>query len=128
VGLNFLVNSRTKGRAGEQEIARTLRDELGLEVTRNWQQQAAQGGVDIVGVPGWAIEVKRAKQWSNDWWTQATAQAVRTGENPVLLYRLDRKPWRARCCACAVGLHLHFQMEMDLLDWVSVVREQLCTA
>ena len=119
-----MTNSRNKGRAGEQEVARTLRDELGLEVTRNWQQQAAQGGTDIVGVPGWAIEVKRAKQWSNEWWTQAAAQAARTGEKPVLIYRLDRKPWRARCCACVVRLP-HFQIEMDFIDWITVVREEI---
>ena len=119
-----MTNSRNKGRSGEQEIARTLRDELGLEVTRNWQQQAAQGGVDIIGVPGWAIEVKRAKQWSNEWWTQTAAQAARTGDDPVLLYRLDYKTWRARCCACAVGLH-HFQIEMDLMDWITQVRERM---
>jgi Holliday junction resolvase len=91
-----VTNSRNKGRSGEQEIARTLRDELGLEVTRNWQQQAAQGGVDIIGVPGWAIEVKRAKQWSHEWWTQTAAQAARTGDDPVLLYRLDYKTWRCQ--------------------------------
>ena len=71
-----MVNSRNKGRAGEQEVARILRDELGIAVTRNWQQQAAEGGADIVGVPGWSIEVKRAKVWSNGWWTQAAAQAA----------------------------------------------------
>jgi len=123
-----LTNSRTKGRAGEQEVSRILRDELGIEVCRNWQQQAAQGGVDIIGVPGWAIEVKRAKKWLHNWWLQAAEQAARTGEKPVLLFRLDRKPWRARCCACSVGLPLHFQLEMDLMDWVSMVREEISDA
>lgn len=119
-----MINSRNKGRAGEQEIARILRDELNIEVTRNWQQQAAQGGVDIIGIPGWAIEVKRAKKFSKDWWTQTAAQAARTGENPVLIYRLDYQTWRARCCACAVDLH-HFQLDMDLMDWITLVREKM---
>lgn len=118
-----MTNSRTKGRAGEQEVARILRDELGLVVTRNWAQQAAEGGVDLLGVPGWAIEVKRQKAWSNDWWPQAAAQARRTGERPVLIYRLDRKPWKARCCACALACGCHFQIEMDLMDWIKLIRE-----
>ena len=119
-----MVNSRNKGRAGEQEVARILRDELGIAVTRNWQQQAAEGGADIVGVPGWSIEVKRAKVWSNGWWTQAAAQAARTGDKPVLIFRLDRKPWRARCCACVVALPC-FQIEMNFLDWITMAREGL---
>ena len=65
--------SRNKGRSGEQEIVRILKDELGLgiAVTRNYAQQAHTGGVDVLGVPGWAIEVKRAKQFSEGWWPQS---------------------------------------------------------
>ena len=121
--------SRNKGRSGEQEIVRILKDELGLgiAVTRNYAQQAHTGGVDVLGVPGWAIEVKRAKQFSEGWWTQTAEQAARVGDQPVLLYRLDRKRWRAKCCGCSVGLH-HFQFEMDLMDWITIVREQISDA
>ena len=49
---------RNKGRSGEQEVARLIRDWLGLDVHRNWQAQTAEGGADLSGVPGWAIEVK----------------------------------------------------------------------
>ena len=73
-----MINSRTKGRVAEQEVAGILRDELGLEIHRNWQQQAAQGGCDLVGVPGWGIEIKRAKELRlNEWWTQTAEQAAR---------------------------------------------------
>ena len=59
-----VTNSRTKGRAGEQEVARILRDELGLEIHRNWAAQAHHGGCDLITVPdiGWGIEIKRVKE------------------------------------------------------------------
>ena len=116
--------SRNKGRAGEQEIVNILKNELGVPAVRNYAQQAATGGVDILGVDGWAIEVKRAKEFSNGWWTQTAEQAASVGLNPVLLYRLDRRKWRARCCGCSVGLH-HFQIEMDLIDWITIARETI---
>jgi hypothetical protein len=122
-----MTNSRTKGRAGEQDVARRLRDELGIEVTRNWQAQAVQGGSDINGIPGWSIEVKRQKAFSNEWWPQAVRQAVKEGRRPALVYRLDRKPWRVRCCVSAVAPSCghQFEIEMDLLDWVGLVRDSL---
>ena len=52
------INSRNKGRAAEQEICRILKDELRIEVRRNWMAQNAQAGnCDITDVPGWAIEI-----------------------------------------------------------------------
>lgn len=116
--------SRNKGRAGEQEVVNLLKDELGVPAIRNYAQQAHTGGVDVLGVPGWAIEVKRGKEYINGWWTQTAEQAARVGESPVLLYRLDRRKWRARVCGCSVGLH-HFQIDMDVMDWITLVREEL---
>lgn len=42
-----MINSRQKGAAGEREVATILREELKLEIHRNWQQQAAEGGADL---------------------------------------------------------------------------------
>ena len=123
-----MVNSNRKGKVGEREAATILRDELGLSVHRNWAEQAAQGGVDLVGVPFWAIEIKRAKKYLSEWWTQATHQAATVGEKPVLIYKLDRGSWKAQICYCAVApeSHLHFKLQMELSDWCSIVREDLC--
>ncbi len=67
-----MTNSRRKGRAAEQEVARLLKELLGLEIRRNWQAQSAEGGHDLVGIPGWAIEVKRAERVRlSEWWEQA---------------------------------------------------------
>lgn len=85
-------SQRKKGKAGELEIARLLRDHLGADITRNLLQ-ARQGGADLLGVPGWAIEVKRAaRPRLSEWWQQTCSQAQATGQRPALFYRLDRQP------------------------------------
>ena len=91
------MKSRTKGKAGEREIAALLRDLTAHEVRRRVRQR--EGDSDLEGMPGWCIEVKRhARATRADiarWWGQATAQAARDGGRPVLFYRQDRDEWRA---------------------------------
>ena len=124
-----MTNSRTKGRAGEQEVARILRDELGLEIHRNWAAQAAmQGGCDLVGIPGWGIEIKRAKEARlKEWWHQTTEQAMRVKVRPVLIYRLDRQPWMVMMSLYDLRPDLsdHHQVTMHLLSWCNLVREEM---
>jgi len=105
-----------------------LRDELGLEIHRNWQQQAAQGGCDLFGVPGWGIEIKRAKDARlNEWWHQTAEQAVRNKVRPVLIYRLDRQSWMAMMSLYDLRPDLgdHHQVTLHLLSWCTLVREEL---
>ncbi len=54
---------RTKGATAERVVARLIREWLGLDVRRNWQAQSAAGGADLTGIPGWQIEIKRAKEF-----------------------------------------------------------------
>lgn len=102
-----MVNARTKGAGGEQEIASAMnvilyqvRQELGLPtpavptVQRN-QNQSAVGGKDLVGTFGLAIEVKRQEALSiESWWAQCVVSAKTLGETPVLLYRQNGKKWK----------------------------------
>lgn len=91
------MNSRAKGVSGERELARLLRDELGVGVVRNLAQ-AREGGADLLGIDGWAIEVKRAKTAApatlRAWWAQAEVQAERAMARPALAWRTDRSEWR----------------------------------
>lgn len=123
------INSRTKGRAGEQEVARILRDELGLDVHRNWQEQAAHGGTDLIGVAGWAIEVKRAKKYSNKWWEQTQDQSDLTlSDIPVLIYKLDYQSWKVEVLGADFIPELgdeSYRVTMPLEAWICIVREQL---
>ncbi len=89
--------SRNKGAGGERELARLLADELGTEITRNLVQ-AREGGADLIGVEGWAVECKRAARVTpgllRAWWAQAEQQADRVASRPALAFRGDREPWR----------------------------------
>ena len=127
-----MTSPRGKGKAGELEAAALLRDLLGAAVTRNIAQ-CRDGGHDLLGLPGWSAEVKRAaKPRIIEWWRQTVAQA---GEGrPVLFYRLDRKPWRAVIAlADAVpGFEgqargkVTWTLETSLEVFAALVREGLC--
>ena len=86
---------RQKGKTGEREAAALIRDLAGWDVQRRVRQHG--GDSDLVGVPGWSVEVKRRRSATQSdlatWWAQAVAQAG--SDRPVLLYRLDRGAWRA---------------------------------
>jgi len=95
------INSRAKGAAGEREFIKELALELGDELVaplkRNLEQTRA-GGHDIVGLEGFAIEIKRYKQVKEGdlvkFWEQAKEQAQRIDAEPVLAYREDMRSWR----------------------------------
>lgn len=89
--------SRTKGQAGEREIAALIRDLTGWEVRRRVRQH--DGDSDLEGVPGWSVEVKRHRTAARGdlvaWWKQTARQAECAGAVPVLFFRADRHAWRA---------------------------------
>lgn len=96
------INSRAKGKSGERELIGELKallpPEMTSELTRNLDQ-TRDGGHDILGLDGWALEVKRYAQVLpadlERFWEQTTTQARNNGARPVLCYRQDRRPWRA---------------------------------
>jgi hypothetical protein len=80
-----MTSSRRKGKDGELEVAALLRDLLGFHVARNLTQ-ARDGGHDLIGLPGWSAEVKRASTPRvPEWWRQTVAQAG--DAKPVPLYQ-----------------------------------------
>lgn len=107
------INSRTKGASAERDVAQILRNELGIETKRNLEQWRS-GGSDILGVPGFAIEVKRAaKPLLNQWWAQTVRQAEELKELPCLWWRLDRQPWRVKVPLWAICADAHPSYEME---------------
>lgn len=123
---------RRKGKTGEREVANILRDLLGVVVRRNLEQ-ARDGGGDLLGLPGWLPEVKRAARPSLPaWWTQTLDQAALADSRPVLIYRIDRHDWRVRVAIADVipGFDRHtreiaFTVEMDLIAFAALVRENI---
>ena len=92
-------SQKQKGDRGELEVLKILKAEIqdAINLSKNYAQRA-NGGVDIHGIQGWAVEVKRQKLYRSDWMDQAIANCG-ICEKPVVLYRLDRKPWMAEVLA-----------------------------
>lgn len=98
-------------------------------MTRNLTQSRS-GGADTVDVPGYAVEIKRQKQWQSAWWNQTCEQAHLAGALPALAYRLDRKPWRVIVPICALHSgfaaqpwNLDYTVELSLNGFAAIVRE-----
>lgn len=99
------INSRSKGQRGEREVRDILQkvmDEVAFEkkmlyspeVKRNLMQ-TMEGGHDLVGIPGLAVEVKFCENPQVDrWWEQTLEQSHRIGCLPVLIYRKTRSKWQ----------------------------------
>lgn len=127
---------RNKGAAGERAVAGLIRDWLGLDVRRNWQGQAAEGGADLAGIPGWAIEVKWAKEWRSEWWVQCCEQATHCKRIPALVWLIDgsrrgQAPidrWRVLLplsVCCRYQVEDHMTAEISLGAWIVIARERL---
>lgn len=90
------TSSRRKGQSGELEAAALLRELTGHDVRRKVRQHPLD--VDLEGLDGWAIEVKRtARTYPHtlrSWWKQASENARAHGGLPVVFYRVDRQGWR----------------------------------
>ena len=103
------MNSRSKGKRGELEIARILRDTYGWKNVRRGQQYAgANGDADVVGLPGVHIEVKRRESLNL---YDAIAQAVRDAKKgllPAVFHRKNNAEWL---------------VTMRLDDWMQIYTE-----
>ena len=95
--------SRDKGKRGEREAARWLRDTFGLEAERNAQQYkgggAANADVLCPALPCVHFEVKRneAMQVGTDLLEKAMRQAEKDAGDrmPLVLWRRNRMRWQA---------------------------------
>lgn len=121
------ASSIRKGKDGEREAARMLGEALGLDLKRDLAQ-ARDGGTDLVGIPGWAIEVKRATLARvKGWWQQTLDRAANHGERPALVYRINRQPWRVVVALrdLAPGFEdapLELRLETDLETFARLVQ------
>ena len=94
----------SKGKRGEREvcdelqpIVDTVATSLGMaapRIRRNLQQ-SGDGGEDIIGLPWYAIEVKRCETLALDrWWQQCVTQARRKAAMASAWDDLTRGGWR----------------------------------
>lgn len=102
-----MVNARTKGKRGENEVCHILTDHLGHKVTRNLEQTRS-GGEDII-LGDWSIECKRTERVNLPrFWKQATENAKT--RKPAVVLRWSRGEWLA---------------VVRLTDWIELAREDI---
>ncbi len=87
--------SREKGKRGEREIAGILREHGYLEARRGVQYSGRTGAADVIGLPGWHIEVKRVENFNLIAAAEQAERDAQAGERWVVFYRPSRKPWLA---------------------------------
>ena len=86
------INSREKGRKGEAELAKILR-ERGYEARRGQQFCGANGDADVVGLPGYHIECKRVEKLNLEAAMEQSKRDARQGEIPIVAHRKNRHEW-----------------------------------
>ena len=92
------VNSHRKGKDGELECAKRLR-ELGFGGAKRDGQQGSGDATehpDVKGIPGLHVETKRVERFGGSDAYAALGQARRDAardELPVVIHRPSRKPW-----------------------------------
>lgn len=87
--------SREKGKRGERELAKILR-EHGYENARRAQQfRGTEGDADVIdALPGIHIECKRVEALNIDAALEQAVRDAREGEIPAVFHRRNNKPWK----------------------------------
>lgn len=86
--------SKQKGKRGELELVRELRNLGILDARRSQQYCGTESSADIVGVPKLHIECKRSERLSiYDAYYQAVNDSGDSGDLPVLMHRRSHQPW-----------------------------------
>ena len=101
------MNSRQKGKRGELEAARVLR-EYGYETHRGVQYHGGPESPDVTGLPGCHLEIKRVEKLNIQ---DAVEQAKRDradGELAVVMHRKNNCEWL---------------VTMPFADWIRIYRE-----
>lgn len=86
------MNSKSKGKRGEAEVAALLRDH-GYNARRGQQYCGANGDADVVGLDGVHIEVKRREQLNIHEAMQQAVRDARNGEIPSVWHRKNHTDW-----------------------------------
>lgn len=101
------INSRLKGKTGELELSKKLK-EYGYETRRGQQYSGANGDADVVGLKGVHIECKRVEKLNLEDAVTQSVNDARKDETPVVMHRKNHKEWL---------------VTMRLIDWVELYKE-----
>ena len=92
-GVFLAINSKDKGRRGEREVAKILR-EAGFEnARRGCQYSGVNGDPDVVGLPGVHLEVKYRERLDIYGAYEQSRADAKGMEIPWVVHRKNGKPW-----------------------------------
>ncbi|MBR2675229.1 MAG: hypothetical protein IKE52_07280 [Mogibacterium sp.] len=86
------MNSKDKGRRGERELAKELRQN-GYDTRRGQQYSGANGDADVVGLSGIHIECKRRERLNIYDAIQQAVSDTNHSDLPAVFWKKNRKPW-----------------------------------
>ena len=101
------VNSKKKGKVGELEVAKILR-EHGFDSQRGQQFKGSPDSPDVTGIDGVHIEVKRVEKLNITKAMEQSRTDAGDGEMPVVFHRKNREPWF---------------VTMDLEDFLTLIKK-----
>lgn len=84
--------SRTKGKVGEREVAQLLRDH-GFAARRGVQFRGGPDSPDVVGLPGFHIEVKRCEAFRLYPALEQAKTEKKDGDVPAVFHRANQRGW-----------------------------------
>lgn len=89
------MNSKQKGKRGELEVAKLLR-EHGFEDARRTAQYCGNTGdaADVTGLDGYHIEVKRCETTKIWDWIHQAERDCNAGETPLVVFRKSHEDWQ----------------------------------
>jgi Holliday junction resolvase len=85
--------AKRRGKVGERELAKVLREHGFEEAKRGQQFRGGGDSPDVVGIPGVHVECKRVEKFDPyDWMAQAVRDADE-GKTPAVIHRRNHKDW-----------------------------------
>lgn len=99
--------ARERGKRGERYVANRIRDRLGLTARRGQQYAGGPESPDVIGLPGYHIEVKNVNKLNLHGAISQSYRDSSDGEVPVVIHHRDRDRWY---------ITLDFEAFMDLYE------------
>lgn len=112
--------ARNKGKSGELEVAHLLWKHGFTDAHRTQQFSGKDGTADVIGLPGFHIEVKRQEVLRIEKWCEQATNDAAAGNVPIVVFRRSHQPWRVVLdfdqFLNFVALYENAMQEMDELD------------
>ena len=87
-----MINSRDKGKRGELDVVHELQ-KRGYNARRGVQYHGGPDSPDVVGLPGYHLEVKWTQKTDMYGWLEQSTRDKAEGEVPIVIHKKDKKPW-----------------------------------